>query len=122
MNEGMSLFSAFAMLLNYQRFGKMPGMCTVVEWSVRDESQHAEGMAKLFRAFCEEHPRIVNDDFKKDIYEMFRTAVKLEDKVIDLAYEMGDLEGLVSGRCQAVHSLPRRQTTTTTWPQDELEG
>ena len=96
MNEGMSLFSAFAMLLNYQRFGKMPGMCTVVEWSVRDESQHAEGMAKLFRAFCEEHPRIVNDDFKKDIYEMFRTAVKLEDKVIDLAYEMGDLEGLTA--------------------------
>ena len=94
MNEGMSLFSAFAMLLNYQRFGKMPGMCTVVEWSVRDESQHAEGMAKLFRAFCDEHTRIVNDDFKKDIYQMFRMAVKLEDKVIDLAYEMGDLEGL----------------------------
>ena len=97
MNEGMSLFSAFAMLLNYQRYGKMPGMCTVVEWSVRDESQHAEGMAKLFRAFCDEHPRIVNDDFKKDIYEMFRRAVKLEDKVIDLAYEMGDLEGLTAG-------------------------
>jgi ribonucleoside-diphosphate reductase beta chain len=31
---------------------------------------------------------------RKTIYEMFRTAVKLEDKVIDLAYEMGDLEGL----------------------------
>lgn len=96
LNEGMSLFSAFAMLLNYQRFGKMPGMCTVVEWSVRDESQHAEGMAKLFRAFCEEHPRIVNDEFKKTIYQMFRDAVRLEDKVIDLAYEMGDLEGLSS--------------------------
>jgi len=94
LNEGMSLFSAFAMLLNYQRFGKMPGMCTVVEWSVRDESQHAEGMAKLFRLFCEEHPRIVNDEFKKTIYQMFRDAVKLEDKVIDLAYEMGNLEGL----------------------------
>lgn len=93
-NEGMSLFSAFAMLLNYQRFGKMPGMCTVVEWSVRDESQHAEGMAKLFRAFCEEHPRVVNDEFKAAIYQMVRDAVKLEDKVIDLAYEMGDLEGL----------------------------
>ena len=97
LNEGMSLFSAFAMLLNYQRFGKMTGMCTVVEWSVRDESQHAEGMAKLFREFCEEHPRIVNDDFKKEIYEMFRQAVKLEDKVIDLAYEMGALEGLSAG-------------------------
>jgi len=94
LNEGMSLFSAFAMLLNYQRFGKMPAMCTVVEWSVRDESQHAEGMAKLFRAFCEEHPRVVNDEFKATIYQMFRDAVRLEDKVIDLAYEMGNLEGL----------------------------
>lgn len=94
LNEGVSLFSAFAMLLNYQRQGKMPGMCTVVEWSVRDESQHAEGMAKLFRAFTEEHPRIVNDEFKRDIFDMFRMSVRLEDKVIDLAYELGDLEGL----------------------------
>ena len=94
LNEGVSLFSAFAMLLNYQRQGMMPGMCTVVEWSVRDESQHAEGMAKLFRAFTEEHPRIVNDEFKRDIFDMFRMSVRLEDKVIDLAYELGDLEGL----------------------------
>lgn len=93
-NEGMSLFSAFAMLLNYQRFGKMKGMCEVVEWSVRDESMHVEGMSKLFRAFCNEHPRVVTDDFKKDVYEMFRTSVELEDKVIDLAYKMGDIEGL----------------------------
>jgi len=94
LNEGVSLFSAFAMLLNYQRQGKMPGMCTVVEWSVRDESQHAEGMAKLFRAFTEEHPRVVNDEFKRTIFDMFRTSIRLEDKVIDLAYELGDLEGL----------------------------
>lgn len=94
MNEGMSLFSAFVMLLNYQRFGKMKGMCEIVEWSIRDETMHADGMTKLFRTFCEEHPRIVTDEFKKDIYEMFRGAVALEDKVIDLAFEMGDVEGL----------------------------
>jgi ribonucleotide reductase beta subunit family protein with ferritin-like domain len=94
MNEGMSLFSAFVMLLNYQRFGKMRGMCEIVEWSVRDETMHCDGMVQLFRAFCEEHPKIVTDDFKKDIYQMFRDAVKLEDKVIDLAFQMGDLEGL----------------------------
>ena len=86
MNEGMSLFSAFAMLLNYQRFGKMKGMCEIVEWSVRDETMHCEGMVKLFREFCEEHPRIVNDEFKKDIYQMFRDGVKLEDAVIDSAF------------------------------------
>jgi len=93
-NEGMSLFSAFVMLINYSRFGKMKGMSEIVQWSIRDESMHCEGMTKLFRHFCEEHPRIVNDAFKKDIYSMVRTAGKLEDKVIDLAYEMGDLEGL----------------------------
>lgn len=35
-NEGMSLFSAFVMLLNYQRYGKMKGMCKITEWSLRD--------------------------------------------------------------------------------------
>lgn len=94
MNEGMSLFSAFIMLLNYQRFGKMRGMCEIVEWSIRDETMHTEGMVKLFRTFCDEHPRIVTDDFKKSVYDMFRTGVALEDKVIDNAYEMGLVEGL----------------------------
>ena len=95
-NEGMSLFSAFVMLLNYQRFGKMKGMCTIVEWSVRDETIHVQYMSKLFRTFCEEHPRVVNNEFKKAIYEMYKTAVKLEDKVIDLAYEVGPVEGLTA--------------------------
>ena len=96
LNEGMSLFSAFVMLLNYQRYGKMRGMCEIVEWSVRDETMHCEGMVKLFREFCDEHPKVVTDEFKKDIYQMFRDAVKLEDKVIDLAFQMGDVEGITS--------------------------
>lgn len=95
-NEGMSLFSAFVMLINYSRFGKMRGMSEIVQWSIRDETMHCEGMTKLFRTFCEEHPRIVNDKFKKEIYQMVRDAVALEDKVIDLAYEMGDIEGLAN--------------------------
>lgn len=94
MNEGMSLFSAFVMLLNYQRYGKMKGMCEIVEWSVRDETMHCEGMVKVFRTFCEEHPRIVTDQFKADIYQMFRDAVALEDKVINLAFGLGEVEGL----------------------------
>jgi glutaredoxin 3 len=96
-NEGMSLFSAFVMLLNYQRFGKMKGMCTIVEWSIRDETIHVQYMAQLFRTFCDEHRRIVNDDFKREIYTMYTTAVDLEDKVIDLAYQMGGIEGLTAG-------------------------
>ena len=93
-NEGVALFASFVMLLNFQRFGKMKGMGKVVEWSIRDESMHVEGNAKLFRSFCNEHPRIVDRQFKAEIYEMSRTAVELEDKFIELAYEMGDVEGL----------------------------
>ena len=69
-------------------------MCEIVEWSIRDETMHVQGMTQLFREYVKEHPRIVNNDFKKSIYKMYREAVKLEDKVIDLAYEMGTIEGL----------------------------
>ena len=93
-NEGMSLFSSFVMLLNFQRFGRMKGMGTIVEWSIRDETLHVQGNAKLFRIFCEEHPRIVNDELKSQIYEMARNAVKLEDKFIDLAYNGHEIQGL----------------------------
>ena len=93
-NEGMSLFSSFVMLLNFQRFGKMKGMGTIVEWSIRDETIHVQGNAKLFRTLCDEHPKIVNDELKSKIYEMAKTAVALEDKFIQLAFNGSDVQGL----------------------------
>jgi len=93
-NEGVALFASFVMLLNFQRVGKMKGMGKVVEWSIRDESMHVEGNSKLFKAFVAEHPKLVDNDFKKEIYGMAKDIVKLEDKFIELAYEMGDIEGL----------------------------
>jgi ribonucleoside-diphosphate reductase beta chain len=64
----------------------MKGMCKVVEWSIRDESMHVDGMSQLFKEFCAEHPRVITDEFKKEIYSMLRKTVELEDKFIDLAY------------------------------------
>lgn len=93
-NEGMSLFASFVMLLNFQRFGKMKGMGTIVEWSIRDESMHVQGNAKLFRTFCDEHPRIVNDELKSKIYQMSKDAVALEDKFIKLAFKGNAIEGI----------------------------
>jgi len=93
-NEGMSVFASFVMLLNFQRFGKMKGMATIVEWSIRDETIHVQGNSKLFREFCEEHPRIVNDELKSKIYKMARNAVKLEDKFIDLAFDGNEVQGI----------------------------
>lgn len=93
-NEGVSLFASFIMLLNFQRLGKMRGMGKVVEWSIRDETLHVEGVSRLFRTFCDEHPRIVTDEFKKSIYTMAKKTVELEDKFIDLVYAQSTPEGL----------------------------
>ena len=93
-SEGVVLFASFIMLLNFGRQGKMLGMNNIVEWSIRDESLHVEGNTRLFREFCAEHPRIVNDAFKKTIYDMARDVVALEDKFIDLAFEVGGVEGI----------------------------
>ena len=93
-NEGVALFASFVMLLNFQRVGKMKGMGKVVEWSIRDESMHVEGNSKLFKAFIAEHPKLVDNEFKKEIYVMAKDIVKLEDKFIELAYEMGEIQGL----------------------------
>ena len=93
-NEGLSVFASFVMLLNFQRFGKMKGMGTVVEWSIRDETIHVQGNAKLFREFCQEHPRIVTDELKSKIYQMSKDVVKLEDKFIKLAFNGLEMEGL----------------------------
>ncbi|MDE4944889.1 ribonucleotide-diphosphate reductase subunit beta, partial [Francisella tularensis] len=80
--------------LNFQRFGKMKGMGKVVEWSIRYESMHVEGNAALFRIYCQENTYIVDNEFKKEIYLMASKAVELEDSFIELAYELGTIEGL----------------------------
>lgn len=93
-NEGVSLFSAFVMLLHYQRSGKMKGMCEIVEWSIRDETMHVEGMTQLFLTFLSEHPSIDRQKMKGIIVEMYRTAVTLEDSVVDTAFENGPVDGI----------------------------
>lgn len=92
--EGVVLFASFAILLNFDRKGLLAGMCDVVRWSQIDESLHIEGNTALFRKFCEEHPRIVNDDFKKDIYQCARDTVELEDHFLDLVFNLGGVDNL----------------------------
>ena len=92
--EGMQLFSSFIMLLNFPRHGKMKGMGQIVTWSIVDETQHAESMIKLFRTYVEENKEIWNDELKSTLYTIAENMVQLEDKFIDLAFDMGGIEGL----------------------------
>ena len=94
--EGMQLFSSFIMLLNFPRHGKMKVMGQIVTWSIVDETQHAEGMIKLFRTFIEENRDIWNDQLKSSIYTIAEKMVKLEDQFIDVCFSMGPMEDLTS--------------------------
>lgn len=101
-NEGMSLFSAFVMLLNYQRFGKMKGMCEIVEWSIRDESTHVNGMTKLFHEYLKENPELLDDNLKAYIYSNYAMAVTLEDALVNLVYKGKKLNELDPDRKSVV--------------------
>jgi len=92
--EGMQLFSSFIMLLNFPRNGTMKGMGQIVTWSIVDETMHTESMIKLFRTYIEENKEIWNDELKGQLYTIASRMVELEDKFIDLAFEMGEMINL----------------------------
>jgi ribonucleoside-diphosphate reductase beta chain len=91
--EGLQLFASFAMLMNFPRFNKMKGMGQIISWSIRDESLHCEGMIKLFHAFKKE-TNCVTKSVAADIVDCCKTVVGMEDRFIDLAFEMGPVKGM----------------------------
>jgi len=94
--EGLQLFATFAILLNFPRFNKMKGMGQIVTWSVRDESLHCASIIRLFRTFVSENPEIWTQEFQRDIYKACETIVTHEDAFVDLAFELGAVEGLAA--------------------------
>lgn len=92
--EGVSLFAQFAMLLNYQRFNLMPGMCQVVTWSIRDEEMHVINNSWLFKEFIKENLDIWTDDLKGEIYEAARQIVEKEKRYVDHVFAKGITKGI----------------------------
>ena len=95
-NEGVNLFSSFAILMSFQNRNLLKGIGKIIEFSVRDESLHSNAGCWLFRTLIEEFPEIMTDDLKKDIYDAARLTIQLEDVFIDKAFELGEIEGLDS--------------------------
>jgi len=99
--EGLQLFASFAILMNFSRFGKMRGMGQIIAWSVRDETLHMQNIIRLFRTFLEENPETQTKDLEESLYKSCQEVIKLEDAFIDLAFEMGDVEGLTAAEIKA---------------------
>jgi ribonucleoside-diphosphate reductase beta chain len=84
------------MLMNFPRFNKMKGMGQIVSWSVRDETLHCNSIIRLFRTFVQENPEIWTEALQREIYVACSTIVDHEDAFIDLAFEMGGIEGMTA--------------------------
>ena len=93
--EGVSLYSAFAVLYSFQLRNLLKGIGQQMKWSVRDESLHSKMGCKLFRDMCSEDNQLLNL-CREDIVTAAETMVKLECKYIDKMFEMGDVEGIKS--------------------------
>jgi len=91
--EGVSLYSAFAVLYSFQLRNLLKGIGQQMKWSVRDESLHSKMGCHLFRQMCEEDPTLLSD-CREDIITAAALMVKLEHDYIDKMFEMGDIEGI----------------------------
>ena len=93
-NEGVNLFSSFAVLMSFSQRNMLKGLGQIVSWSIKDESLHSEAGCWLFSELIKENPEIWTDEVKKELYDAARLTVELEDKFIERAFEHGELPNL----------------------------
>jgi ribonucleoside-diphosphate reductase beta chain len=93
--EGVSLYSAFAVLYSFQMRNLLKGIGQQMKWSVRDESLHSRMGCRLFRHMCEEKD-FLKESCKPHIIEAAHVMHDAEMKYIDKMFEAGDIEGMKS--------------------------
>ncbi len=94
--EGVSLFSSFAILMNFPRMGKLKGVGQIVSWSIRDESLHSKAVCTLFRDLISENKHIWTPDLQQTLLSACRDMVALEDAFIDTCFGKGTIPGLTA--------------------------
>ena len=93
--EGVSLYSAFAVLYSFQMRNLLKGIGQQMKWSVRDESLHSKMGCRLFRHMCEEDDQLLNL-CREDVIKAAEIMVDLECSYIDKMFEAGEVEGISS--------------------------
>ncbi|HEY9704589.1 MAG TPA: ribonucleotide-diphosphate reductase subunit beta, partial [Allocoleopsis sp.] len=94
LGEGVSLFGAFACLLNLRRFGIMQNFNTINEWSLKDEQEHVRNNIKVLNEVRKDLTEAENYELNKFILLTASAFEKAEHKFLDLVFGMGDQEGM----------------------------
>jgi len=91
--EGVSLYSAFAVLYSFQMRNLLKGIGQQMKWSVRDESLHSKMGCQLFRHMCSQIPGL-KTECEPHIFEAALTMHNAEMTYISKIFEMGDIDGI----------------------------
>lgn len=95
MGEGISLFGAFACLLNLKRHGLMMGFNVVNEWSLADEQKHVEGNMRVLNEIKKSDLTAAQiEELDAFIADLVVRYVQAEHRFLDLVFEMSDQEGM----------------------------
>lgn len=95
LGEGISLFGAFACLLNLRRFGLAQNFNTINEWSLKDEQEHVKNNIRtLYEIRSKDLSEVENMELEKFIRETTHKFKVAEHAFLDVVYEMGDQQDL----------------------------
>ncbi len=78
--EGIFFYSGFVMILSFQRQNRLCGIGEQFKYILRDESIHLNFGIDLINGIKEENPEVWTADFKSEIVDLIKEAVKLESR------------------------------------------
>ncbi|MDD5358711.1 MAG: ribonucleotide-diphosphate reductase subunit beta [Sulfurovaceae bacterium] len=76
--EGIYFYSGFTYIYTLARSGKMLGSADMIRFIQRDEVTHLVLFQNMINSTKKERPELFTKELLDEVYEMFRSAVKLE--------------------------------------------
>lgn len=94
LGEGIGLFAAFTVLLNFKRQGMFVGFNDVNSWSLKDEQEHVINNIRTLKEAMKDLTEVEVILLMDIIDGLVIRYEQAEHKFLDLVYELGDQEDL----------------------------
>jgi|LakMenE18May11ns_1017448.scaffolds.fasta_scaffold9923510_3 ribonucleoside-diphosphate reductase beta chain len=86
--EGVSLYSSFAILLSFNRGGRLKGLAQIISWSVSDEVKHSDAGSLLFKYLVKEVG--ITEEEKAQIKRGFDAIIANEYSFLESIFDKVD--------------------------------
>ncbi len=107
--EGTQFYGLFGMILSLYRQNKFPGIGQMFRYTLRDESNHIELFRNLFMDLVGENMEIWDDEFRDDLVNTMKEAVRLEKEFIEDCLPAGALGLSAQEFCQYIDFIADRR-------------